>query len=50
MAENNDWDYVDQSRNWGWKCVFGKEQSPINISKSYTSGSNIQNNYSLRFR
>jgi carbonic anhydrase len=50
MAENNDWDYVDQSRNWGWNCVFGKEQSPININSSTFSSINIQDRYSLRFR
>lgn len=30
--------------------MFGKEQSPINITKAYTTGANVQNNYSLRFR
>jgi hypothetical protein len=30
----NEWDYVDQGRNWGWSCLFGKRQSPINLNKT----------------
>jgi len=50
MAENNDWDYVDQSRNWGWTCAWGFKQSPINIEKEWQMDPNfISHDALMRF-
>jgi len=34
LDKEDEWDYQDNGRNWGWTCLNGLKQSPINIPMS----------------
>jgi hypothetical protein len=46
-VKEEDYDYVDQGRNWGWTCQ-GFRQSPINVNRMQWAPDTADNRASVR--